>query len=810
MMGGLAREAIAPLVPVWLIGLVVVFRQFGKRLSGPFGDALLVSAYVPVAAVFFWLPLFASGFYMPRGGGGDLSSYYYPTYRYLSEMLHAGILPLWNPYLYSGNPFLADIEASALYPLNLVFHVFVPVVTYRAVEVLLIGHYVIAAAGMYVYTRSLGLSRLPSFVSGLVFAFSGFNTARLGHANILLGVVWLPWIMCFLDRVILRRRLLDAVCAGVLCGIVALGAHPQVPIYFALFFVFYGALRLYLLRREQRSSGASQSLPLKRYAALLVLVAVLAGGVAAVQLLPSAQLSALSVRGADLSLDRASAFSVEPMGLVMFLVPHFFGDGPAEHWGVKSGLVEVYGYAGISTLVFGLLALTCARKRRALVLLFAAIVLVFLLLSMGENTILQVLTYRFVPGLSKLRAAGRFLMFVDFALAALAALGLETMMRPLPAFWRRPLRRVLLVLSVVLGTVVLLVVPFFYYALLTSQDKDAVIVQRIGTSISSLNISALFLGLSVVVLVLYRYAGRRAQIIAVLAGIVIFLDLFSANAGFNVTDENPVRGYAQDSIASFLSANDNRFRLDAATGIPDLWQPNTSLIYRLPDVMGLDKPLFLREYRRYWENLGSRSNAAYDLLGARFLLARKDVDLDWSKFMLEAGSFPRLNIYRNTRALPRALLVPQAEMASGDAALARLRRRGFDPTQVVLIDAPVSSGDNASAPIGDVSSVQYPTPNEVLIKLHANTAGYLLLSDVMYPGWRAYVDGSETRIYRANYAFRAVEVSPGDHQVRFWFQPRILSIGLAVSLAGVACVIGAMIWLIVTHARRRSGSAMVA
>ena len=63
--------------------------------------------------------------------------------------------------------------------------------------------------------------------------------------------------------------------------------------------------------------------------------------------------------------------------------------------------------------------------------------------------------------------------------------------------------------------------------------------------------------------------------------------------------------------------------------------------------------------------------------------------------------------------------------------------------------------------------------------------GFLFLSDVYYPGWNAYVDEEPAHIYQANYLFRAVELTKGNHKVEFRYEPQSLKIGLGISLLTV-------------------------
>jgi len=143
---------------------------------------------------------------------------------------------------------------------------------------------------------------------------------------------------------------------------------------------------------------------------------------------------------------------------------------------------------------------------------------------------------------------------------------------------------------------------------------------------------------------------------------------------------------------------------------------------------------------------------------------------------------PQVNVYRNRNVLPRALVVPRAELMPREAMLPRLRDPAFDPRQLVLLEPGAAAAPAPAALSGEVLGMDYPNPNEVLLEVKASASGFLLLSDVFYPGWRAFIDGQEVPVLRANYLFRALALPPGNHRVRFVFRPTAWEVTLAISL----------------------------
>jgi hypothetical protein len=128
-------------------------REVFVRRRYLFSDLLALGLLTLATVGFFWQVLFA-GAWMPAGGG-DLTANLYPTYHFAARALKSGAVPLWNPYLWSGTPFAADIEAGLFYPVNLVYFWLAPEVTYRGVMGLSVFHFWLAGAGMYWFLRTI-------------------------------------------------------------------------------------------------------------------------------------------------------------------------------------------------------------------------------------------------------------------------------------------------------------------------------------------------------------------------------------------------------------------------------------------------------------------------------------------------------------------------------------------------------------------------------------------------------------------------------------------------------------------------------
>ena len=152
-----------------------------------------------------------------------------------------------------------------------------------------------------------------------------------------------------------------------------------------------------------------------------------------------------------------------------------------------------------------------------------------------------------------------------------------------------------------------------------------------------------------------------------------------------------------------------------------------------------------------------------------------------------------LNIYENTRVLPRAYLVGGYELAASPReGLAYLRSDRFNAREQVLLYSrpnPEPAPDTTA-----VAEVSHYSLHQIKVHTRSQKPQLLVLSDTYYPpGWHATVDGQPVPILQANHAFRAVSLPAGEHEVVFSYHSRSFTIGLIISVFSLAVIVGALI-----------------
>jgi hypothetical protein len=421
----------------------------------PKTTVLIIIALTGLTLVFFWKILLTNQILV----GVDTFLYFYPYKAYAAETLRQGRLPLWNPHLFMGAPLLANSQVGVLYPLNWPLLWLAPP---KQVAWSIGLHIVLAALFMLAYgRRSLRLSRPGALTAAILFAFGGYLGAQVEHINQLNAAAWLPLLFLLVDLIQTRpgQRWRYTLALAAVIALILLAGHAQTA-FIALF-----GLGLYTLwtgiteSPNQRSSEAANSHApfttqrgyLLRFAAIryslrsaairyslfalrslwpLALASILGAALAAVQLLPTAELSDLSIRSGGLTYREVVSFSLRPTTLHYALLPPFGLDLSTMLGQAFSEWVAYTGFTGLTLALLGALQAVCQRRPRRYLFLAAC----GLALSLGMfSGPLYLALYYTVPGFNLFRVPARWLLLYAFALAALAGFGLDALLTPAAA-----------------------------------------------------------------------------------------------------------------------------------------------------------------------------------------------------------------------------------------------------------------------------------------------------------------------------------------------------------------------------------------
>ncbi|MBI2879871.1 MAG: YfhO family protein [Candidatus Rokubacteria bacterium] len=733
---------------------------------------LVLAAFGLALGAYYWEILRPGA---SRSFGGDFASYFYPVTAYAAADLAAGrLVPHWSPHVGVGYPLLADIEAAVLYPPRLLLALLGGHLSYQALEAYALGHLLLAGLGMLTLLRRIGLGLLAASAGGLAFMLSGFFWGHAAHLTILQSSAWLPWIVVAFDRAVRGRSAGWTAATGGLFALLLLGGHPQIGFYTA---VALAGLALGWPLADERPTRWGRLAPLAR----LVIAVALGLLLTLPQLLPTAELIRATTREAP-PLEFLLADSLPPWQLATLLIPRVFIGTPL--W---QSMDEVYGYLGVGPLLLAAVAFALRRDRWTWLL--GGLGLAALAVALGAYNPLYRHGLQWAPGFNLFRAPARALLFVDFAAAGLAGLGLEALSRPRPGPRARRLAAGLLAI----GGLALVAVPL-------APRLGAALVPWVSPAFGTYyrGFALLILANVILLLVAVRVPRRVSWWGSGLVGLLL-LDLFFAPPRGLPWHPSPPEGFWPARLPNVerLLADPEPFRVwseGTLVGLGALREANAGLVYRIP-VLSHYTSLALWRFERLRDLVareGWRYPALFDLLNVKYLA----VQPDRAERLVQDERFRPLTdtLWENRRVLPRVFVVEDLVVAGRIADPEALLT--LDPRRAALVeDEPPCAGalrraDQAGTPF-PVEIPRY-APETIRVEARLDRPGFLVLTDAHYPGWQAAVDGRPVKIYRTNFLFRGLCLEPGHHRVEFRYRARAFWRGATAALAALAAAVVAV------------------
>ena len=325
-----------------------------------------------------------------------------PARKFQIEELRLGRFPLENPYIFSGTPFLADINLAALYPGNIIFFLFRN--PFGALTIAIIYHFFVAFTGVYLVAKTLGLSRTARYVSAIVFTFSGTMVTYTNNLPMLQVAALLPWVFWAWVRLLARPTPIRVIVFATLASLQIFAGHAQ--------FMYYTWALLLAWTIVHWPKKAV-------YVGWSVIFVTILTAVQTVPFFKFAQESTRSTFGYEYSVYD----SLNPLAIIRLIIPWSVGilnQGTA--WAMGG---SVYGYVGVLPLILTLVA----PRRKPVVRFFLIVALVSFITALGKYTPFYPLLYRIVPGLGSFRSPQHFLLIWTFAIAILAGYGSQKLAR---------------------------------------------------------------------------------------------------------------------------------------------------------------------------------------------------------------------------------------------------------------------------------------------------------------------------------------------------------------------------------------------
>ena len=726
---------------------------------------------------------------------GTPSLQFIPWWDYAWEMVRAGKLPLWNPLVGMGAPLIANYQSAIFYPPNWIYFLLDTLggISWMAWGTSLMAalHLAWAGAGMAVLLNKLDVSRSGQAVGGLSFSLSGYLVARAGFLSITSTASWLPWILTGVLLVMKKKNSASSLLLAAALGMQFLAGHAQTAWYTVLLGAAWG---VYWLIRENRSRAGVQRLAAYlRPLGWAVLSGILGLLFSAVQLLPTLQYLLVSQRAQEYGYQQAVTYSFWPWRFLSLMAPNLFGS-PARgnYWGYGSYWEDAV-YFGFLPLVLSLVAVASAFARgrktpdhdqprvksdhNSLIWFLCSLIGISMILALGRHTPIFPFFYRWIPTFDLFQAPARLTIWAVFSWSVLAAIGVDRVEPPegRKLYWNR---------LAVAGSAALAIGAGITWLLF--QDVEATFI-RAGAEMGFWAV-----GSSVILLLVPDQAQSRRVAVWKWAAVgLVAADLLYTGWGLNPLVDTDFYSREQEHLQI-----EERIFLDPE----DEYELKFEVFFQFEDYQAARDLSELRESYlpnlHMLDNLESANN--FDpLVPARYagwMEAYQSADLAVEKNMLDhmavqtviipesSGKQVLVNLTGGKSARVTFSSCPRF-VGSGEESLEIIMGDKFNPDQEVLIEGgrPDSFRFECGSSKAQIE-VTREEPGLLSAEVQAEESGWLVWSQVMYPGWRGYLNGDAAEIQRANYLFQALPVKSGVNQVQFRYQPKLFWTGAAVSI----------------------------
>lgn len=711
---------------------------------GPFLLFILLTAF-----------LFGRTLFPPEGQmiyGGDIYDAYFYWKGYLRQSILRGSIPFWNPYNFSGTPFLAHPNINIFYPANWLF-ILLPQ-EYSFAWYFFV-HIAIAGLSMYILARQF-TDRWGAAAAALAYAWGGFFAARIysGHLEYVDAASWVPLSLALLLRTIRTPTIRNVLAASIGVGVQLLAGNE-------LFFLFTIEIAgLYFVFQSVQYLTRHKIIPIGHSFIALALAVTLAVGLSAVGLLPRLQFIRESIRSVGLPYDVAATGSLPFSGLQLFLLPHAWGNpfpGNYTYHGPWPNFFEYYHYVGIVPVVLlagSAVSVLCLRiyaaiKRiahatpldrfwgRADLWFFLGTICIFLVISLGVYQSFNVheFLWRYTPLYKGIRFPARHLFVVALFICVLCGM----IVGQIRSKWIK---------AVLIGILAVDLLythkPFFRLTNIPTAAIDQKLIKQLQQD---------------------NEIHRMLPDFAVVSQVRKDMD-FGAAALYKIS-----------STSDYNSMILGRY-------------------YRFIDLINTSPESSLR-YFNVEIPPPNPNSSGINFLNVKYVLADRSFDLGVrpsDRFgLISEGE--RYMLFQNTEYLPRFFVVAKARVYTNDDELeSALRNDSVDLSSEVAVrfdeaqlmnqtEFPCSTPENSHAYIRSYSA------NRIIIDVDTTCGGFLSSSEVYYPGWQATVDGKKTSVLLSNYAFRAISIAKGKHTVEYFYRPTIFWIGGVITLMSL-CLVG--------------------
>ncbi|WP_337866913.1 YfhO family protein [Ignavibacterium sp.] len=762
---------------------------------------------------------------------------------------------LWNPYVFCGMPAYALGTEKTWF--NLIYIIYTGIrsafSSFFPVQYAMWSFYLILLGiTSFFLVRYLTKNSLIAIFSAIATSFSTGIIVFLfiGHVTKLTSLCMYPLLFLILLKLKERITLLDFLLLIITLQIFIQGFHVQIIFYtlfaVAIYFIFY-------LVRSLKYKDTVLTKSIVKSAFAFVFATVIALLIQSDNFTQIYEYTPYSTRGTESILEKEAPkteqsesdyysyhteWSFSPGEVLTFLVPSYYGFGNSTYKGPLTNnqpvevntyfgqmrFVDVAMYMGILIFLLGIYAMIACRKE-PFVQFLTILTIISLLISFGKNfPLIFDLMFYYFPYFDKFRVPSMILVLVQMSMPVLAGYGLLKLISLREEKSEKikiTLRNISLAVSGIFVLILLLNSPISNwfagrvndYAASIQQSNPSLAQQYQALAdytaqmfTTDLMLAVLFI--SAALWSIYLYVNRKfsADFMITVFIIITLIDLWRIDSRGAKYIENPdIKNlFSKPDYISFIEQQKENepfriFNLKQDGSIGSFGNnANFHAYFLIEDFYGYSgiKP---RAYQDYMDAVGPVNQQLWNMLNVKYIITDSPAALPGLKPVFNSD---KSYVLLNENFLPRMFFVDKIEKMSSIDFLNKMKSGEIDPRNTGIVD-------NASLEVESPDStakINITKYNEALIEADVTASGnnFVFISSTYLPGWKAYIDGNTTEVYKANHGYLGIVVPEGLHKVKIEYAPTSFFIAKNVALVLSSLVLlGLIITLFIDYRKNK-------
>lgn len=753
--------------------IVVFFWKFFLLGQIPLPGDFVVGTYYP------WLDYkwgYAVGVPVKNPITTDVVSFTYPMRILAVTLLKNGIVPLWNRYILTGIPLMANFQSAPFTFTNIFYFIFN---NYTAWGFQIVFQHIAAFIFTFLLLRYLKLSKLASIFGGLVYAFSGFNMIWSQWNAHTLAASFIPLTIYLLARWLDESKRIFLYFFAFVVFIQIISGYPQIVFYNLPVTVFFVLFRL------------KNKFDLKIWISYIISVC-LSLGMGAFLILQSRELLALSQRAIE-PLEFSWAF-LPWQKIITFVAPDYFGNhATINYWG-PTDYTTTTGYVGVAAFSLTCMAFFMWKKIKE-VRFFIFVLFLSLLLSFP--TFLSIFIWK--EGFFGMQAASahRALVLFIFSVSVLASYSFDNLKIMKPKN---------IILSLIVPGMILCAYGLFsavgyftngnYFGLLNLE------MWKIIVSIRNMALPITFFIVTSFIFITIAFKNVIKWDLKILLFIICIFELFRFGWKFTpfvkkeiIFPETPVLEYIQNKPQPFRVVSEGVIPINMKMpyGIESL--EGYDAIYPVciaQMIASINSGLANASPQGRYANVTNLGSNIIDLLNVKYVIdVKRDTkgnpdengssytEMKYSKYF-QVFADKTTVVLENKNVIPRAYIYSDWKVTNANDSLIGMLSSDFNPRDTIYLskDPNIEKEDSGS---GKYEYIKY-SDSEQIIKADSSGNAILFVSDLNYPGWKAYVNGNEEKIITADYCFKAIPIRKGTSYIKLLYKPESFASGKIITL----------------------------